>query len=472
MGRILWYNIGSGNHALRLSESVGQGGGGTLKKWRKSLLLFCALLALLLLSACSPGRDMEEFMALPRLPQEYLELQKVLDALQSDGASIAAPVSGNYRQSVQFYDINGDGAEEALAFFRTPGERPLKIYIFIRNGSRYEAAAVVEGDGASIESVTYTDMDGDGWTELVVGWGMDAELKMLTVYSLKAFQVSPIANAGYTQYTVGDLDGDGRSELLLVRLGDGDKSGTAERIGVSRDGETVSASSRLSAGMESVSRLTCGALLDRKSALYVEGSVSGGLVTDVFLFEDDALKNITLGTQEISEGTFRSSSVALRDMNGDGVPEIPIPRALPAQGETVYRILDWYALNSRGVRRLQLSTYHNFSDSWYLILSEYWGDRITIRREDTDAGERAVVFSRWNGSDKPVTDFLVVYTISGANREELAARQGRLILYSGAEITYAARLLLTKEEWSLAPDEAQLRLNFGLIYSEWISGST
>ena len=89
MGRILWYNIGSGNHALRLSESVGQGGGGTLKKWRKSLLLFCALLTLLLLSACSPGRDMEEFMALPRLPQEYLELQKVLDALQSDGASVS-----------------------------------------------------------------------------------------------------------------------------------------------------------------------------------------------------------------------------------------------------------------------------------------------------------------------------------------------------------------------------------------------
>lgn len=443
-----------------------------MKRLAKGVLLCCALLLLLLLTACSPGRDMEEFMALPKLPQEYLELQQVMDGLQAEGAAFSAPVSGSYRQPVQFYDVNGDGAEEALAFFRMAGERPLKIYIFIRSGSRYETAAVVEGDGASIESVTYTDMDGDGWTELVVGWGMDAELKMLTVYSLKAFQVSPIANADYTQYTVGDLNGDGHGELLLVRLGDGDKNGAAELIGVSRDGETVNASSRLSAGMESVSRLTCAPLLDRKTALFVEGGVPGGLVTDVFLYENDALRNITLGTDEFSQGTFRSSSVGLRDMNGDSVPEIPIPRALPAQGETVYRVLDWYAFNSRGVRQLQLSTYHNFSDSWYLILSEYWGDRITIRREDTDAGERAVVFSRWNGADKPVTDFLIVYTISGASREELASRQGRLILYSGAEITYAARLLLTKEDWSLAPDDAQLRRNFGLIYSEWISGST
>ena len=443
-----------------------------MKQLAKCLLLGCMLLFLLLLSACSPGRDMEELMALPKLPQEYLELQQALDDLQAGGAAFSAPVSGSYRQSVQFYDVNGDGAEEALAFFRTSGERPLKICIFIRSGSRYETAAVVEGDGASIESVTYADMDGDGWTELVVGWGMDAELKMLTVYSLKAFQVSPIANAGYTQYTVGDLNEDGHSELLLVRLGDGDKNGTAELIGVSRDGETVNASSRISTGMESISRLTCGTLLDRKPALFVEGSVSGSLVTDILLCEGETLRNVTLGSDEISEGTFRSSSVGLRDMNGDGVPEIPIPRALPALGETIYRVLDWYAFNSRGIRRLQLSTYHNFSDSWYLTLSEYWGDRISIRREDTDAGERAVVFSRWNGADKPVTDFLIIYTISGASREELASRQGRFILYSGAEITYAAQLLLTKDDWSLAPDETQIRRSFGLIYSEWISGST
>ena len=81
---------------------------------------------------------------------------------------------------------------------------------------------------------------------------MDAELKMLTVYSLKAFQASPIANAGYTQYTVGDLNEDGHSELLLVRLGDGDKNGTAELIGVSRDGETVNISSRRDGEHQSV----------------------------------------------------------------------------------------------------------------------------------------------------------------------------------------------------------------------------
>ena len=436
----------------------------------KRLLLCAAGLLMLFLCGCQPGRDMEELMALPRLSQEYVELQRALDAIQAEGASFAAPVSGGYRQSVQFYDLNGDGIEEALAFFRRSGERPLKVYIFIREGRKYSPAAVVEGDGTSIESVSYLDMDGDGWTELAVGWGMGSDLKMLTVYSLKAFQVSPIANADYTQYTAGDLDGNGHSELLLVRLGNGDKSGEAELIGVSRDGETLSASARISEGMESISRITCAPMPDRKNALYVEGSLQGGLVTDIFLYEGGILESVTLNG-DVSEVSFRTSSVGMRDMNGDGIPEIPIPRALPAQGETVYRALDWYAINSRGLRQLQLSTYHNFSDSWYLILSEDWGGNITIRREDSASGERAVVFSRWNGVDKPVTDFLVIYAISGAGREELATRPGRQLLAASAETVYVYQLLLSRDDWSLAPDDSQLRQSFGLIYSEWISGS-
>ena len=78
-------------------------------KAAKRLLLCCAGLLLLLLSACSPGKDMEELMALPRLSREYVELQRVLDELQAEGASFSAPVSGSYRQSVQFCDVNGDG---------------------------------------------------------------------------------------------------------------------------------------------------------------------------------------------------------------------------------------------------------------------------------------------------------------------------------------------------------------------------
>ena len=129
-------------------------------------------------------------------------------------------------------------------------------------------------------------------------------------------------------------------------------------------------------------------------------------------------------------------------------------------------MLDWYGYNSRGKRTIVTTTYHNYSDSWYLILPDSWGE-ISLRREDSDVGERAVVFSFWNGEGASVTDFLVIYTLSGENRTELASREGRSVIRSGGETIYAAELLLSAEEWPERPDMNWLRQNFRPIYSEW-----
>ena len=326
---------------------------------------------------------------------------------------------------------------------------------------------MIEGAGSSIESIDYEDLDGDGWMEAIVGWGMGGDLKMLEIYTLKGFQVASIAAADYSRYLTDDMNGDGRRELMAVRRGSVDASGSVTLYAVAGDGETSFATEKLSAGLDGITKLAVGALKDKPCALFVEGSCQGGLVTDILTYEDGVLKNITLDPATgVSQGTLRSSTAAFQDLAGDGSCLIPIPRTLPAQGETVYRVLDWYGYNSRGKRTIVTTTYHNYSDSWYLILPESWGE-ISLRREDSDVGERAVIFSFWNGEGQPVTDFLAIYTLSGENREELAAREGRSEIHSGGETIYAAELRLSREEWPEAPDMAWLRQNFRPIYAEW-----
>ena len=433
---------------------------------KRILLLFLGAV-LLLLGGCSLGGSIDELYSLPQLADEYVELQKAIDAVLSGGAVYSAPVDGVHRQSVQLCDLNRDGEEEAVAFFATAGDKPLKIYIFRRSAGKYEKAAVIEGAGSSIESIDYEDLDGDGWMEAVVGWGMGGDLKMLELYTLKGYQVASIAAADYSRYLTADMNGDGRKELVAVRRGSAEAAGSVTLYAVAGDGETISSTERLSVGLDGITKLAVGALKDRPSALFVEGSCQGGLVTDILTYEDEALKNITLDpVTGVSEGNLRSSTAAFQDLSGDGSYLIPIPRALPAQGETVYRVLDWYGYNSRGKRTIVTTTYHNYSDSWYLILPDSWGE-ISLRREDSDVGERAVVFSFWNGEGEPVTDFLVIYTLSGENRVELAGREGRSVIRSGGETIYAAELRLSRSEWPDVPDMAWLRQNFRPIYSEW-----
>ena len=49
----------------------------------------------------------------------------------AQGGEYAAPLTGEMIQSVQLQDLDGDGRQEAIAFFRMSSEeKPLKIYIF------------------------------------------------------------------------------------------------------------------------------------------------------------------------------------------------------------------------------------------------------------------------------------------------------------------------------------------------------
>ena len=138
-----------------------------MRRWKKLLLAVLAAVPLLL-SGCMLSASAEDLYALPQLPREYESLSAQLSEVLSAGAEYAAPQAGGNLPPVQMKDLDGDGVDEVLAFFRINSEdRPLKIYIFRAVEEGYEQAALIEGSGTSFHSVRYVDMDGDGEDELV-----------------------------------------------------------------------------------------------------------------------------------------------------------------------------------------------------------------------------------------------------------------------------------------------------------------
>ena len=169
---------------------------------KKIRALAAALLLSLSLGGCGGFNfefNPEELYALPELPAKYTELNARLNAILEDGAEYAAPTSGANIQPVQLTDLDGDGQQEAVAFFRkAEDEKPLKIYIFSAKEDSYEQSAVIEGSGASVYSVVYTDLDGDGRTEIIVGWRVNAELQALSVYALDAAGPQELLRSGHS----------------------------------------------------------------------------------------------------------------------------------------------------------------------------------------------------------------------------------------------------------------------------------
>jgi len=446
--------------------------GGASVRVRTAVKLSLALLVLLALSGCFFRTTADELYYLPRASDEFIKLQTRIDGVRATGAEYAPPTGGENRQSVQLVDIDGDGVKEAVAFFRVAADdNPIKIYIFRVVGDDYEVADIIQGAGTGIESIRYIDMDADGTTELLVGWQMGAALRHMTLYSMRGFNHISIAETDYTTLTVTDLTGDGCPDVAATRLGTSEVPGEVALFTLMTDGEVVRYSANITDGIESISRIAAGKLRGASYALFLDGKLTGGgIITDVFCFSGGALNNITrVATGE--ELVSRPINVFATDINGDGITEVPRTIALPQQSETIYYAIEWYAFRSNGSATLVQSTYHNYSDSWYLVLPESWLGRLTVRREDFVSGERTIVFS-YADPVRPdiVLDFMKIFTLSGDNREERARLSGRFTLQRDGDKIYAAQLIETNSGLITPLTQEEVALAFKRIYTEWITG--
>ena len=446
------------------------------KKWAALLLMMS--LSLVLAGCAMPKLtlDPEELYALPELPARYTTLNQQLNAIQESSAEYAAPVSGSNIQPVQMVDLDGDGREEALAFFRqSDGEKPLKIYVFTDNGDSYAQTAVIEGSGLAVYSIAYSDIDGDGRMEIIVGWRVSMDLQALAVYSLEPDGARELMRTNYVKYAVADLNKDGKRELTVLRANQ-DGEGVADCY-VSKNGAlTLRSSVLVSMTMAELSqqgKVTVGTLRSGEPALFVTGVAEGmRAMTDVLLLRGGELNNAVLSpTTGVSGESSRFRALYPADINGDGVTEVPRTVALygeELEGDTAQRV-DWISFDAAGAAIRVLSTYHAIEDGWYLQLPDGWADTIYVGRS-ASADEASVTFYMGDSRDQSYTPVLRITTLSGSNRERLAVRTGRFILGRNDGVIYAGELLKGNEGWADGVTEDEVRNAFSLIAPEWSAG--
>lgn len=449
-----------------------------MKKWMAALLALGMVLAL---AGCTMPKltlDPEELYALPELPERYTALNKQLSAIQESGAEYAAPVSGSNIQPVQMVDLDGDGREEALAFFRqSDGEKPLKIYVFTDNGDSYAQTAVIEGSGLAVYSIAYSDMNGDGRMEIIVGWRVSMELQALAVYALEPDGARELMRTNYVKYAVADLNSDGTQEMTVFRA-DQDGVGAADcyvwKNGTLALGSTIRVSMTM-AELSQQGKVTVGTLRSGEPALFVTGVAdSARAITDVLLLRNSELSNSVLSlTTGVSRESSRFRSLYPMDINGDGITEIPrtVPLSPGEQEMDVSQRVDWISYDAAGTASRVLSTYHAMEDGWYLQLPEGWAESILVGRS-ASTDETGVTFYMESDAedDQGYAALLRITALSGSNRERLAVRTGRFILGRNDGVIYVGELLKGNEEWDHSVTEDEVRNAFSLIAKEWSAG--
>lgn len=461
------------------------------RRFAGPVMLSLALCALL--TGCF-FRTVDELYAVPQPPKDYEALQTRLGEVVALGGEYAAPLTGDMIQSVQLQDLDGDGRQEAIAFFRLSSEeKPLKIYIFRQMGEAYETFAVIEGAGAAINSVDYVQMDETPFREVVVSWQMTAQVHSLAAYSVGPEQVEELLRTDYDSYQLSDLDQDNQQELVVFRTPTGN---VPQAEFYDFDGEQLArmGEAPLSVGAyvgadgtvksDYLTTVQTGYLADRVPAVFATSSYGeNGTITDIFAARDGELKNVTLDpeTGESGETVRFYTQIPARDINGDGVMELPQPVPLAdyrLSAETVsFWLIHWRQFDARGSAQQVFTTYHNDRDGWYFILPEEWENNLTLSRGDLPGGgERGVTFSYWRGdaASEPKA-FLTIYKLTGTNRVSRARSGNRFLLYpmsaldhpDEAPTIYTAEL---RDDWDSGLTEETVRERFSIIRTDWYSG--
>lgn len=441
---------------------------------------FCLAVLMLMLCMSMTGcffKAADELYCLPEQSEEYNDLQRAINQVMVQlDASYAAPVSGSNQQAVQLADLDGDGNEEAVAFLKTEGNRPLKLVIFQKQDESYTQIAMLESDGSNFSSVEYLQIDGQDGLEVLIGRQIGEQVpQSMGVYALQSGRMVELMSTTYQEYTTADLDLNGMSDIVILSYDAEERNGVVERYcwrngQLERDPEVL-----MSNSVDAVKRIITGYLQPGVPAVFVAGVYQDtSILTDIFAVQNDTMINVTAQTEDnVPAPTVRNYFVYATDIDGDGLMELPDPQKLPyfgADGESENYIIHWYNMELSGQRTDKLTTYHNYSSGWYLLLPDWWENQLTVTRGNELEESVGYIFSKWESIEEPTEEVFTLYEFSGYDRQEIVQDLGEDLVVVGekGEVIYAAKLA----EGTLASQitDDQLKSWFHFISVDWNTG--
>ena len=436
----------------------------------KTRILTLLLAVIFLLTGCS-FRTVNEFYSLPKRSEGYTNLQSVMQSTMN-GLEYAAPQGGEFQQTLQTADLDGDGNNEYLLFARSnSADKPLRIFIFCGNGEEYWLQDTIECIGSSFDQVAYAKIQEGEGVQLLVGHQVsDQVLKSMSVYQMIDGEMERILTTNYARFLCSDLDENGLSEIFVIHPNvQNSRKCVAELYGSLNGAMERSQEVSLSASADSIKRIVLGKLNDGPAAIYVASGLDGNsIITDACALIDGKLTNVSLSADSgTSVQTIRNYYVYADDIDGDGVLELPrlisLAESKKSESDETQYVIQWYALNSDGSTADKMYTYHNFVGRWYLHVDPEIAANLTA----TQRGN-SYEFGLWNAKKKKSQKLMTLYVLTGQRREEQAVEDNRFVVHKNESTIYAVKLEVASAAYGMTQES--LIDSFHLIVDDWNSG--
>ncbi len=357
----------------------------------KAKIAVLLLVLSLLLCGCM---DIESYLQPPHPEGQqqavYTALTQALSRGETGDVYTLKYASVNNTSSA-FVMLNADGnltqkddAVLAVAFYTPRGGERVYLALLRREQSGWETVTYVKGEGTDLHTAAVADLDGDGTTELLLGWDLFSQEYQLSIYRLDE-TLHAVKDVGrYTAFLTKDMDADAKDDILLLHIGDGT---TATLCRYENKSVTVVDTVSLRDDVRSFEKLFAGYTTSGDDGVYMDVRLAADTYATLLVYWNGTnlcapLFNTETGNAMVAD---RIPAVSVMDADGNGVPEIPVTTRLAdgeqAKPEETWRWLtEWYTWDvASGTAVRQFGSIVNSADGYSVELEEDWIDAVVTR---------------------------------------------------------------------------------------------
>ena len=293
--------------------------------------------------------SVDSLMRPPKLSGENSLLQQTFESTVGDSDSIVmkTPVSGDNRSSYLLYDLDNDTVKEALVLYSDPTKGDLTyITVFKYINKKWSFVSTIKGRSSEIYSVDFSDINGDGASEILISWSqvlsndaftpasmISSSEKVLTIYSYNGGSTVLLKNEAYSKLLVEDFDNDSADELFIINISltNQEKITSGRIVSFDKDYAIEREFKFQLTGMLDVYNIVSDMYLsgdETHTRVYVDGSISeSGIITEVIdISHSDFNVFLPFYESNISAQpqTLRDVRIYSQDVDNDGIIEIPV----------------------------------------------------------------------------------------------------------------------------------------------------
>ena len=290
------------------------------------------LAAIFLLSGCSiVSIDSENLLYPPRPAGEQAQIQEALEKHIGTHFTLKYPRSGDICSAITQFDLDHDGEDEVIAFYRTKTETGGTHFVLMDQVSgQWQVQSDLVGPGVDVDRLVITQFGEGEEKSILVGWVLFNSDKIGTVYTYRDGRIiSSLSDHIYTEMLVKDFDGDGRDELFTLLLNSSSQTSTARlfRKNSKTDLMQVDSQLELDGNISSYARVRFGQVeTGGASGVIIDENKNATTIKTELIYWDSELQTLVAPAFEKKQGNngelLRESTTLSSDISGDGIIDI------------------------------------------------------------------------------------------------------------------------------------------------------